>query len=264
MRIIIIILIIISIYLQNGVPVNITYKPIRKTNIIHIFWTGGFDSTFRICQALIDEKKTVQPIYVSCSKVDGYFILGNRINRQNIKFEKKAMNKIRQLINQRYPYTKKSFLKTKYVDTIIEDPEYKQAMKNLFYAKFGILAPVLNQHFGYFSRPYNQYTALAQYTKNYNYPVEVAVEKCNTGLDMHTRKFRIGIGNNCKLIKDKPNDLKIFDKFRFPVVHLTKKEMLTISNKNKYDNILKLTWSCWFPNNGKPCGECDMCTHRVI
>ena len=40
--------------------------------------------------------------------------------------------------------------------------------------------------------------------------------------------------------------------------------MLTISNKNKYDNILKLTWSCWFPNNDKPCGECDMCTHRVI
>ena len=264
---IIIIIIAISIYLQNGPVANIKYKMPKKTSTIHIFWTGGFDSTFRICQALIDEKKTVQPIYVTTQCVDGYFFLGNKVNRNNIDFEKKAMRKIRQKLAQKYKYTRKTFLKTRFVNKIIEDKEYQQAMKNLFFQNFGILAPILNQHFGYFSRPYNQYTSLAQFSKNYDYPIEVAVEKCNTGLDLHTRGYRIGTGHETKLIKDKnnnPNDLRIFDKFRFPVVHLTKEKMLSIAKKNKYDDVLKLTWSCWFPKNGKPCGKCDMCVHRVI
>ena len=45
---------------------------------------------------------------------------------------------------------------------------------------------------------------------------------------------------------------------------LSKENMLSIAKKNKYDDVLKLTWSCWFPQNGKPCGKCDMCVHRVI
>ena len=33
---------------------------------------------------------------------------------------------------------------------------------------------------------------------------------------------------------------------------------------NNYDDILNLTWSCWYPKNGKPCGNCIMCKERII
>lgn len=262
--ILILILILRSNHLQNGTNVNIEYlKPI-ESKTIHLFWTGGFDSTFRLCQIILDEHKTVQPIYVNTLSTDGYFLLGSKIKRKNVNFEKKAMNKIRNYLYKNYPISKKLLLKTIYVTKINEDPNYNIAMKNIYFKKFGILAPLLNQPFGYFSRPYNQYTTLAHYSKNYKYPIEIAVEKCNTGLSLLSRKYRIGKGHHCKFTKNKPNDFKIFDKIRFPIIYLTKNDMLEIATKNNYDKVLKLTWSCWFPKNGFPCGNCDMCLHRII
>lgn len=261
---IILILILISFYLQNEKNINIEYlKPI-ESDTIHLFWTGGYDSTFRLCQIMLDEKKKVQPIYINTLCTDGYFLLGTKIKRKNINFEKKAMNKIRNYLYKNYPICKKLLLKTIYVTKINEDSNYNIAMKNLYFKKFGILAPLLNQSFGYFSRPYNQYTTLSHFSKNYKYPIEIGIEKSNTGFSFFSQKYIIGKGHYCKFKKNKPNNLKIFDKIRFPIIHLTKNDMLIISKKNKYDNVLKLTWSCWFPKNGKPCGNCDMCIHRII
>ena len=39
---------------------------INLDNKIHyLYWTGGYDSSYRLCEMLIIEKKKVQPIYVS-------------------------------------------------------------------------------------------------------------------------------------------------------------------------------------------------------
>ena len=75
------VLICFSNRLQKGNQVNIEYLKPKDSHIIHVFWTGGFDSTFRICQLLIDEKRKVQPIYVNVSSIDGFFILGNKVKR---------------------------------------------------------------------------------------------------------------------------------------------------------------------------------------
>ena len=104
---IILILSLISIHLQNGTNVNIEYlKPI-ESKTIHLFWTGGFDSTFRLCQIMLDENKKVQPIYINTLSTDGYFWLGSKIKRKNVNFEKKAMNKIRNYLYKNYPISKK-------------------------------------------------------------------------------------------------------------------------------------------------------------
>jgi len=261
---ILLILSIISIYLQTGQTIKIEYLAPIESNTIHLFWTGGYDSTFRLCQIILDEHKKVQPIYVNTLSTDGYYWLGSKIKRKNVNFEKKAMDKIRNYLYKNYPISTKLLLNTIYITEINEDPNYNIAMKNIYFKKFGILAPILNQPFGYFSRPYNQYTALSHYSKNYKYPIEIGVEKSNTGFSLFTKKYRIGQGHNCKLIPNKSNDLKIFDKIRFSIIHLTKKNMLEIAEKNNYDKVLKLSWSCWFPKNGYPCGNCDMCSHRLI
>ena len=31
-----------------------------------------------------------------------------------------------------------------------------------------------------------------------------------------------------------------------------------------YFNIIQDSWSCWFPQKGKPCGLCPMCKERIV
>ena len=53
---------------------------------------------------------------------------------------------------------------------------------------------------------------------------------------------------------------------RLPCYGKTKKDLLLSAKTYGFDNILHLTWSCWFPNKktGKQCGKCPMCRERVI
>merc|ERR1711981_613709 len=99
----IIIILIISIIKQNNKIENFS----NKSDIYYVFWTGGYDSTFRICQLLIDKKKIVQPIYVS-ARIDN--IKGKKSQRHSLFNEYNAMKKITKNINTKFPYTKKTFL----------------------------------------------------------------------------------------------------------------------------------------------------------
>ena len=65
--------------------------------MIYLFWTGGYDSTFRLCQLLIKYKKKVQPIYISDPNLDNYE--NKKTKRKNHKNEINAMIKIRNKLN---------------------------------------------------------------------------------------------------------------------------------------------------------------------
>ena len=65
-----------------------------KNGPLFIFWTGGYDSTFRICQALIDERRYVIPIYIS-AVIDN--LEDKNTRRHNKEFEYEAMKKIRRI-----------------------------------------------------------------------------------------------------------------------------------------------------------------------
>ena len=43
--------------------INYNKETFSNKKKINIFWTGGYDSTFRLCYLLIMEKKIVQPYY---------------------------------------------------------------------------------------------------------------------------------------------------------------------------------------------------------
>ena len=101
-------------------------------------------------------------------------------------------------------------------------------------------------------------------------PIEIGLENCGTGLDRVTKKYRVGVGEECQIVKSSylpksHKNLHIFGKLRFPISHLDKKEMKNIALKNNYYDILQLTWSCWQPTfDGNPCGKCPQCLARII
>ena len=100
-------------------------------------------------------------------------------------------------------------------------------------------------------------------------PVEIAVEKDEhgTGSVMYATIHNfLNNENVIDLRKIQHNDrcLLIFSNLVFSTITKTKKDMLEISKKYNFENILEMTWSCWYPKNGKPCGKCIMCLERII
>lgn len=244
----IIILLSIIIILSSIIYFIVVYNKIN--DITYLFWTGGYDSTFRLCQLLINEKKKVLPIYISWKDLDNS--PNKYYKRNNHKQEIKAISNIRKEIIKKFPEVKNNFMKTKIINNINISNYIKTHMYNLWKRK-------LNH------RPMSQYGGLAQVTINLNKNIEIAVEKSNSStMRRIVNKYIIKNNNNNNIIKTNDKDINIFNKMLFPTINITKKDMLNISKKYNYDNILYLTWSCWFPKNNKKCNNCPMCKQRII
>jgi 7-cyano-7-deazaguanine synthase in queuosine biosynthesis len=225
------------------------YEEDRK--LYNVCWTGGYDSTFRICE-LIHRGKQVQPLYFNVKNMDNSKWRYQRNNRYK---EIQAMKDIRKRIQHKYPEAKHLLLQTKFITKVPQVPEVTKAFYVLYKQ-------------GHFTRPLSQYECIARHIfLNPDTLVDIGEEKSNTGLDSATKRIRQGVGDNCRIKLPLKGDTKaayIFQNFRMPIVHLTKEDMLKIANNRGFNDILKLSWSCWFPKKGKPCGKCDMCKHRVI
>lgn len=259
---------------------GINYYLYTKDKIRHIFWTGGFDSTFLLIQALVINGEPVQPIYIKCGNLDEKFGISGRNNQE---YEIKTMKLIRNKILEDFPFCKPMFLPTLYVYAVQKDNQITKKFK------------YIHDKFNYFSRDINQYERMARFSYYYGYPVEVGLEKCGTGLDEATNGLRINEGSrNCKVVsleqlkkinvsdsnyndvikhqinkkiwKNKLdyNCFDIFKNFRYPIVHLSKKDCKQISMNQKKYYLLQLTWTCWHPTNtGNQCGECPQCLSRI-
>jgi hypothetical protein len=210
---------------------------------VYLFWTGGYDSTFRLCELILIEKKKVQPIYIK-SIIDN--AENNKTKRKSQQQEIQTMELILNKLNSNL------ILPVITIDTKIKISDYvAEHMKTLHEYKI-------------VKRPVCQYGALAQVSLDLKKPVEIAVENIDHGMGSKLHHY---IRNNKIDYSLVPKHLKgtiIFQNFIFSVVTKTKKDMLDISDKHNFRNILEITWSCWYPVKNKPCNKCLMCTSRVI
>jgi 7-cyano-7-deazaguanine synthase in queuosine biosynthesis len=215
---------------------------------VYVFWTGGYDSTFRICQLLIKEKVAVQPVYISDKYIDNHQQSNTR--RKNHTQELQSQEDIIHQLHQQYPYTKKLLKKTMIVKNANYDSVIRQEMKQF-------------KKRGYVRREKCQYGAMAQVTKNLDKHIEVCAE---VGGFIHKKmrhKMKCHeLHCNYRDYTFSDPEMKIFDKFVLPIMGYNKEAMYKEATEYGYDNILNLTWSCWYPRNGKPCGRCIMCRER--
>jgi len=245
-------------------------------SVHYVFWTGGYDSTFRVCEMLLDEDKIVQPIYVTFA-LDNDCEIEETCNklwvRRNRKQEKKAMLIIRRAIQDLDPIAAERLLPTRFINQDIDDKEYTTWFENQFYA--ANLWPK--------KRKKHQYLTLAKWTAYHKTFVDVGV------LGIHNQTvFAKFLKDNLKQIHyvrsngQNPVSGKLAPPaginyqimvpdhplryLRFPLWGRSKQSLLDRAKLRGYDNILKMTWSCWFPNatNGKPCGKCPMCRERIL
>ena len=244
--ILIILLIIFVLFLYNfyfNIIEQFCTPPKLNNSDTHIFWTGGYDSTFLLLQ-LLKNNFTVQPIYLKGNNLDSSSFF---YQRSNVTKELNSMTKITNLIRKHFPHYKlKNF---KVISCYPVNHKITKSFEQLY-----------NQG-GSFSRPINQYERMARVSHYYKLPFHVGLEKCGTGLDHVSLNKKINSNFNRAITPQ--GNLWIFKYFRIPVSHLTKKDMLQITKQNNWLDIIKLTWTCWTPINGKPCGKCDPCQHML-
>jgi len=235
-----------------GLKVSKQFENIN-TQPLYIFWTGGYDSTFRILQATIVENRIVIPIYLS-GDIDNYET--NKVKRKNKDYELKTIQHIQEILSTQFPEASSNLRPLITIDNLPITKHVDYNMNKLY--KKGVI-----------SRSRCQYSSISQLALNMNVPIEVSIEKNNGRLYTALSKRAKGFKENCKItissLPPNESEYKIFKNLRFPVIHLSKKDMLVYAQKHSYDHILKQTWSCWYPTKkGNPCEKCLMCKERIV
>ena len=165
----------------------------------------------------------------------------------------RSMNKIISELKKDYPYYRNRLKDLKEINYVKYDEETRSDMMLLYLNKYSI-------------RPVRQYGGLAQICKDYNITSDLGIIKAGDMWDDIINNFCKNYKTeNCQIdLKKSPHYFKVYKNFRFPLSHLSKKEIYLKAVKENWDKYLEYTWSCWFPKNGEPCGRCDMCRERVI
>lgn len=204
--------------------VNIRGKQPRK-----VLWTGGFDSTFRICYLLLVEQNDVQPMYV----ID--------VTRDSTSLELETMSKIRDALRERASAT---LLPTRIFnrDDYVIPPELKAMHERIReQASFGI-----------------QYLWLAA----------VAEAEGWRDVEMGNHRHPAGTPEWQKVVfEDPPRSSKLserpeaqlFKYFSAPILHLSKPEMMELATKYGFVDILMMRWFCHHPIGKRACGHCGPC-----
>lgn len=210
---------------------------------VSLFWTGGYDSTFRLLQIVLIEKKCVNPIYLNFSGLDGL-----SIRRENVNFEINTMNKI---INE--------LRRLGYGDLIMPIT----VVKNISLSSEVLNATTELHNQGFLRRAVSQYAHMVQYSLDKNRIIEECAEKSEHSTSYKMVRPYLNSNGLLDLNQVRGTPLYVIRNIRFPIINLTKRDMLDIAKEHNFDYILQWTKSCWWPDeNGKPCGKCLMCTTR--
>ena len=215
--------------------------------IVRIFWSGGFDSSFRMVQ-LSKQNVTIQPYYI-----------WNDLDRRKQR-ELHAIASITEDIENN-PETNCTILPLikKCVEDIPHDKQILEAYTRL--RKNGRLA--------------TQYYWFASFCKAENiFGVELGLEK-----DEHSNLMRcidacgkvtaINEGSISYYIVDSAESSRdlslVLGRFRFPIplCDTTKKQLVELYKEYGYGHVIDKTWFCGRPINGEPCGTCAPCRNTI-
>ncbi|WP_298550690.1 7-cyano-7-deazaguanine synthase [uncultured Algibacter sp.] len=212
------------------------------SQIKHVLWTGGWDSTFRIIQ-LYRLNATIQPLYVVNDE------------RVSTKRELEAIEKITKGIQTQFIQSKGEILPLQIIK--------KQNIPS------NILIKKIHKHLRRKVKLGKQYYWLACLAKKYKSKnLELSLHK--EDLDKFFVKEQLiefkdeHLGSNWKINPKKVGFFKrqLFSNMVFPLIDISKIEMKAVSEKNGFYNLMELTWFC-HNSDKKPCGDCPPCRQYV-
>lgn len=213
---------------------------------VRLFWTGGWDSTFRLLQLLLRYRLRVAPLYLRDD------------TRASSTIEIATMERIRATLADRFPETCELLRPTTYVHVseLGDDAEVQHAYDRLA-VKHGIGS---------------QYGWLARYDHQRNAEgVELTCESVPLGasgiLLAHTVPTTSPQGYATYRLdpsESDPDVRMLFDGFAYPLIMTTRDDMVAIATANDWMELMAMTWFCHRPAPGPvPCGLCNPCRANI-
>lgn len=215
---------------------------------INIFWTGGWDSTFRILQ-LADKKVIIQPYYL----------------KDNRKSEKLELNTIKLLTEEILKLKTTKCQINKLISMKVSDIEDDTDITNAYNNIRNEFKSISNgQKLG------TQYEWLARFSKSID-SLELGIEKGSKVIDT-INMFGEFKKKNCQIIGEyfsinKVNSSKdlinVFGNYHYPLLNFSKLEMKQIAEEKGFIDLMNKTWFCHRPKKNKPCGSCNPCMQTI-
>lgn len=212
-----------------------------ERDVARLFWTGGWDSTFRLLQLLL----------ILGKKVQTYYLIDE--DRTSTGIELRTMKTIKKRISEKYPESRSLMLPT--IFKAVYDIQPNQEITRRY------IKILEHQHIG------TQYDWLARFCSETGINgIELCCEKMQeeTGACEALRKLVVQLGTRRDTyykLDERYWDTEygIFKFYNYPLFNLTKADMLNIARRDGFEDFLELTWFCLEPRNGRPCGRCTPC-----
>lgn len=210
--------------------------------IVHIFWTGGLDSTYRVVE-LSRNECVIQPHYIITS-------------RGNVENELQAISEITSLLNS----DKRTIAKLLPVETF---PKTELEV----YPDIQSAWDLLHELKDFKSQ---QYPLLTRYARQKKLKLEMGIQFSENGsvVKVIDQSYLIDCPDNDDVMMIDPEkgsqewaSFTLFQDFLFPksLYHKTKAEEIEELKNQGYDKVLKKVWTCFSPVLGMPCGHCFAC-----
>ena len=209
-----------------------------------VFWTGGWDSTFEMCRLSLKPIK-VQPVYLV---MDRPYHIGQ-------DYEMKAQDKILGLLRER-PTTKADIMPLLRVP--IKDIVIPKFIKSVFDKINGTYEQLGSQYYYFASYAY-KHQGMRVMISDYWHSVSRTmryIRKCNCRFDDERVMYivRNGSDSDC---------YNLFGRCLFPLADVDQDYVVKWINDNGFWDIMKETWTCYYPIDGKPCGFCHACNIKI-
>lgn len=205
------------------------------TDTVHVLWTGGWDSTYRVLDLMAHGgPTTIQPHYV--------------INRERVSYhlELSAIERIRERAIERWG-NRLLAPRTVELDRIpISDTARQQHAELVQRFRIG-----------------PQYLWLAEYVRSADIDT---LELC-IHVDDKAYGVTAALRENERLART-PSDTDatgLFrERFSFPILNLTKRQMRDNARTAGFEDLMNLTWFCQIPTRrDAPCGFCHPCQWTI-
>ncbi|HEY0506149.1 MAG TPA: hypothetical protein VGD42_21905 [Lysobacter sp.] len=211
---------------------------------MNLLWTGGWDSTFRLLQLLLQHRVPVVPYYLEDP------------TRASTRIELETMSRIAAHLGDRHPHTRELLqpLRIATVSDVAEDADILIALRQVRRRSF----------IG------SQYAWLPAFCKQYGIDdIELGVH-VDDKVQALLRPFAMGIEQPAgyRSVRVDPRhagsaEYRLFRYFSFPLFHVDKLGIEREAAAQGWGEVMDMTWFCHRPVRGRPCGICAPCVYTI-
>ncbi len=248
-----------------------------EKKIIHIFWTGGMDSTLTMIKYSQIENVSILPIYVS-----------NANRRKTENYELATIGKIYEIL-KKDPRTKAELLPVRIIADSKEQIQFpsefpyeweyykrkrsSETLSIMRKTQGKIYDLQKNKARGIWDlniiRIANQYMPVMTYVKTENVIAELSLnydESIFRFPELYTAYEKQYDGFSRTLFDENNTDPDIYAVFKnisFPLYKMKKVDVYNAYADMGYQHIRSMLWHCYAPINGRPCGQCITCVPYI-